>query len=369
MIVREKTNLGTEARRNYERDGYMVLDSTGVEPALLDGIVGELEGLYEGAGQARDGVFYSWHRIMDAWRINESVRALALAPKMLTVLRELYGREPLAFQTLNFRKGTEQAVHSDAIHFNSMPAGYMCGVWVALEDIDMDNGPLIYYPGTHRRPEVHLQDVGPDADEEQYVRFLGEMVERESLEPAYGTIRKGQALVWASNILHGGSPQRDRARTRHSQVTHFFFEGCRYWTPLLSTESEIHWRNPEWITEDPDRERSERTQRIREAIRSSVPAGGTALVASYGDHELVSLGDREGWHFPRADDGSWLGHNPADSQEAVAHVQKLKQEGAEYLVFPDESLWWLDHYGGLAEHLETHGRRLRRDAACAIYRL
>jgi len=28
----------------------------------------------------------------------------------------------------------------------------MCGVWLALEDIDADNGPLIYYPGSHRGP-------------------------------------------------------------------------------------------------------------------------------------------------------------------------------------------------------------------------
>ena len=33
-----------------------------------------------------------------------------------------------------------------------MPEGFMCGVWVALEDMDMDNGPLVYYPGSHQLP-------------------------------------------------------------------------------------------------------------------------------------------------------------------------------------------------------------------------
>ena len=33
-----------------------------------------------------------------------------------------------------------------------MPEGFMCGVWVALEDMDMENGPLVYYPGSHKLP-------------------------------------------------------------------------------------------------------------------------------------------------------------------------------------------------------------------------
>lgn len=28
----------------------------------------------------------------------------------------------------------------------------MCGVWVALEDVGPDQGPLVYYPGSHRWP-------------------------------------------------------------------------------------------------------------------------------------------------------------------------------------------------------------------------
>jgi hypothetical protein len=41
-------------------------------------------------------------------------------------------------------------------------------------------------------------------------------------------------------------------RSRHSQVTHFFFEGCKYYTPLLSKDTtkdeEIFWRDPTWIS-------------------------------------------------------------------------------------------------------------------------
>ena len=244
------SELSVEQRERFEHDGFLVLDDTGCSPDVLDGIVADLEGLYEGEGTKRGGVFYHRRRIQDAWRISANVRALALSDSVTEVLAGLYGRRPLAFQTLNFRFGSEQAVHSDTIHFNSKPAGFMCGVWVALEDIDMDNGPLVYYPGSQHLPEVTMQELGLRADREdyqEYERYVASVIEREGLEPHYALLQKGQAFVWASNLLHGGAPQADRERSRHSHVTHVFFEGCKYYTPMRSDEDRIHWRDPVWI--------------------------------------------------------------------------------------------------------------------------
>ena len=241
--------LETNRREQFERDGYLVIDLD-VDPGLLDRVVADCEALYGGPHRKEDGVIYYPNRVQDAWRISENVKALALEPGMLALLEELYGRKPLPFQTINFRRGTEQAAHSDALHFSSMPAGFMAGVWVALEDMDMDNGPLVYYPGSQKLPMVTMRDVGVGASKaeyQSYERHIAELIEREGLEPRYATIAKGQALVWASNLLHGGAEQRDRTRTRHSQVTHVFFEGCKYYTPMLSEGDEIRWRKPTWI--------------------------------------------------------------------------------------------------------------------------
>jgi ectoine hydroxylase-related dioxygenase (phytanoyl-CoA dioxygenase family) len=126
----------------------------------------------------------------------------------------------------------------------------MCGVWVALEDIDESSGPLVYYAGSHRLPEMSPADllIAPTQEEyPKYEAYVQEQIEREGLEPRLGTLRKGEALVWASNLLHGGSPRADPQRTRRSQVTHYFFSDCRYWTPMLSSEEQRHWRNPTWI--------------------------------------------------------------------------------------------------------------------------
>ena len=56
-------------------------------------------------------------------------------------------------------------------------------------------------------------------------------IEQETFVP-----KKGQALIWAANLLHGGSPQINPKLTRWSQVTHYYFENCVYYTPAFSDE-------------------------------------------------------------------------------------------------------------------------------------
>jgi hypothetical protein len=256
------TKLTTPAQREqFQRDGYFVIEDLGLPPEIFDEAASDFVPLLLEEEHAEvwgdDGVFYTSHRIMDAWKISEPIKAIATAPRVLGILAELYGRKPLPFQTLNFKMPTQQRAHSDTIHFNSMPNGFMAGVWVALEDVDMDNGPLFYYPGSQKLPEVTMQDVGVEADYSQYDHYeehIQKVVAECGIPIEYGLIKKGQALIWSANLLHGGSPANDPNRTRKSQVTHFFFEGTRYYTPLtskdLSTEEGIFWRDPEWIPTD-----------------------------------------------------------------------------------------------------------------------
>jgi ectoine hydroxylase-related dioxygenase (phytanoyl-CoA dioxygenase family) len=87
---------------------------------------------------------YDWDRgvdlrVQDAWEFNEDVRAIAASKGVIDLLSDLYGRRAFPFQTLNFPTGTEQPCHSDSIHFSSIPERFMCGVWVALEDIHLDS--------------------------------------------------------------------------------------------------------------------------------------------------------------------------------------------------------------------------------------
>jgi ectoine hydroxylase-related dioxygenase (phytanoyl-CoA dioxygenase family) len=252
-------------REGFDRDGYLLIDPQ-IPDAVLEGAVADLNGHFSdqprsaslgqrvarrlGLGRKLIGDYSDFNRISNAWRGSEHVKAIARAPRVLELLRDLYRREPLPFQTLNFRAGTQQAPHSDTVHFNSEPPGFMCGVWVALEDIDMDNGPLVYFPGSHKLPEIRPRDVGVPPGAEHYGAYeehIAKVLERQGLVPRHGTMARGEAVVWAANLLHGGALQADPNRTRFSQVTHYFFEDCRYWTPMNSDEQHTEWRDPGWI--------------------------------------------------------------------------------------------------------------------------
>jgi hypothetical protein len=102
-------------------------------------------------------------------------------------------------------------------------------------------------------------------------------------------------------------------------------------------------------------------------VRTTVPRGRTVLVVSRGDEQFVRLEGRRGWHFPRHDDGRWAGFHPADSQEAIEHLEALRSLGAQYLVLPETAFWWLDYYGDFNAHLEDRYRLLATSESCRIY--
>jgi hypothetical protein len=180
-------------------------------------------------------------RVQDAWQFHKDVKAIAANPTVLALLGKLYGRRAFAFQTLNFPVGTQQHYHSDAIHFSSAPERFMCGVWLAMEDIHADAGPLVYYPGTHKWPILYNDMIGrrvgasrSRAAQEPYERVWEAMVKSAEVASELFCAKRGQALVWAANLLHGGSRQNNPQLTRWSQVTHYYFEDCSYFTPAFS---------------------------------------------------------------------------------------------------------------------------------------
>jgi GT2 family glycosyltransferase len=109
-------------------------------------------------------------------------------------------------------------------------------------------------------------------------------------------------------------------------------------------------------------------ERIRETVRESVPAGARVLVVSKGDDDLLQFDGRPGAHFPQVAGGAYAGHHPADSLEAITDLEDQLSGGAEFLVIPRTSLWWLDHYVDFRAYLERGGAVVRTEE-CVIYRL
>jgi hypothetical protein len=242
-LTSEEERIATEL---HER-GYAVLDFPDPEiDARIERIRANLGPRYASINFAdpQSDKTIGDRRIQDAWKFDEDVRAIAANQAMLGLLSKLYGRRAFPFQTLNFPVGTQQEAHTDMVHFSSLPERFMCGVWLAMEDIGPDAGPLFYLPGSHRWPLLTNAMIGRRGYGSALSSAQAPFAQGwRALREAYGTIeepflaRKGQALIWSANLLHGGSHQTDNTLTRWSQVTHYYFDDCIYYTPAFSDEA------------------------------------------------------------------------------------------------------------------------------------
>ncbi len=169
-------------------------------------------------------------KIMYAVRYSAEMRNLVNNKELMDIVELLMGIPVELFQSVNFLKGSEDSAHSDFIHMSTYPYGYLMAVWIALEDMTIENGPLFFYPGSHKLPYImntHFDHggsrwlLGKD-NKKNYAEAIERLIEEHDLEKKVFTASKGDVLIWHANLLHGGSKVIDPTRTRKSMVLHYF---------------------------------------------------------------------------------------------------------------------------------------------------
>lgn len=195
-------------------------------------------------------------RIGQLHQMDPDLMRLAGDKRILRFLEWAFGERPVLFGSLNFERGTQQEAHIDAIFFYTEPVYAMAGLWVALEDVHPDAGPLFYLPGSHRWPFIrgeHLWEARPEltaslerargrsrghADRVRLAGLLGQAWTQrmKAMEPEQGgqrelaLLKAGDVVIWHALLAHGGSPVHDRARSRRSVVYHYIGETARLYT-------------------------------------------------------------------------------------------------------------------------------------------
>jgi len=214
----------------FVTDGYLVL-SNFFPAEKTDALNADVDRLLA-AGQADFN--YTGRKIFN---LHESSPLAATeffrAPEILRLLTFLLGKPLIPFQSLGFTLGSEQRVHSDSIHMSTAPPGFMIATWIALEDCTPENGPLVYYPGSHHLPYVTTADYDSgntaltigDQSNRRYEDKIASLIQEKGLVAAPFLGKRGDVLVWHANLLHGGSPITRPGATRRSMVCHYFAEG------------------------------------------------------------------------------------------------------------------------------------------------
>ncbi len=165
-----------------------------------------------------------YRRLFDLFQKNEIV---------LAVQDYLFGGETVVYTSLFYERGSAQEVHRDSPLFVTRPEYRYFGTWVALEDTDADNGPLIVVRQGHLLPEANregiarrfcanLDDVPPLSNDMwvAYQNEVGTQCAHAGLVAETLYAKKGDTIIWHPQAPHGGAEIRDLRRTRFSLVMH-----------------------------------------------------------------------------------------------------------------------------------------------------
>jgi GT2 family glycosyltransferase len=134
---------------------------------------------------------------------------------------------------------------------------------------------------------------------------------------------------------------------------------------------ESKWKTT-WLPHD--RRHSTKYLQLREQIRGTLagqlPYGSTIAVVSKGDEQLIQFDRQQGWHFPQDDEGRYANVYPADSAEAIAHLEDIRGKGATHLLLPEPAYWWLEFYGDFKNHLSlNYDLVMEKRETCLVYDL
>jgi len=213
--------------KSFDDVGYAILKGF-LTSEQVDAANKEIDELLK-AGKIK---FRYGNKIMFAIHQSELLTKIGIKPELLELLSSMIKGNAVLFQSINFFTGSEQHTHSDSIHMTTFPLGGLLGVWIALEDIGPEQGPLHYYPGSHKLPYYLNSDydnegtrfmIG-DKDYSAYEEMLDEKLKEKQLTKQVFTAKKGDLLIWHANLLHGGEPHINKEKTRKSMVFHYFNE-------------------------------------------------------------------------------------------------------------------------------------------------
>ncbi len=138
-------------------------------------------------------------------------------PRLLDIGEALLGPDLDCFlsQFIAKRPGAlGQPWHQDAFYF-PFDRGPQVGIWLAVSEARMDNGPLWVLPGSHREP-VHR--VTADRREHANYGYV-EIVDHDMQGDVAVLMQPGDMLVFHSHLMHR-STDNDSADSRLAMVYH-----------------------------------------------------------------------------------------------------------------------------------------------------
>ena len=143
------------------------------------------------------------------------IRSTAFSPRIKAALEEILDGDPMICNSLNFERGSQQPFHLDTWYMPPPVDNMMVAANIALDPMNADNGPFVYYPGSHKIPPYRFSHGRlniVDSEAADCNAYLQSEVER-------------RGFLWHAQLFHGGMPIKDISLTRNSLVVHYWRSG------------------------------------------------------------------------------------------------------------------------------------------------
>lgn len=200
-------------------------------------------------------------KLLDVYAYLESARQAMFAGTISRFLHLVFERPALAFQSLNFYRGSRQPIHRDTAFVRVGSPMELVAAWIALEDIEEGSGELEYYPKSNEFPEYlfegkHKWFPPGNTEINDFYNDLNTQAEKAGVRATKFRPRAGDVFIWSADLAHGGSAYTDDSKTRKSLVVHYcpanvnpmyyeyngraekikFKDGCYY-----TTQPKVEW--------------------------------------------------------------------------------------------------------------------------------
>ncbi len=182
------------------------------------------------------------------------LRKLCLYPPLMDAMKDLIGDEMGLHLNLTGWVTTARDFHQDSYLNPEFVGSRYAAVWMALGDISEDSGPFQFIPGSHRwpvirqhklfqflTPEQKADPAWPATTQEWVADICLEEARKRKAEVQTYTPKKGDVLIWHSQLVHRGSPALKPGYPRKACIAHYSALSARSDMPRRAQDENGKW--------------------------------------------------------------------------------------------------------------------------------
>lgn len=259
VAVREfldNADVREEVLRGYRDVGYMSLSDlfTPAEVAHMQTVLADMAEQRRREGKKPHATLLMTHIT------HPEIAAIVRSPLLVKCVEKVLGGQVdlIQSQLMYGQPGTKGfSPHQDNYYNRAEPSGGICAAWMALDDVDQENGALGVFPRTHlhglagtRRDWAYLLSRSPDVaksllrlasprfrtgDDDSSVieRFVYAEAPAE-IEPVPVVLKAGSIAFMHGDLIHLSYPNHTANRSRRSLLTNFVKVGTQFSAGKLS---------------------------------------------------------------------------------------------------------------------------------------